>query len=197
MKIKAERKNMKMLFAVALILSGSLLSGCGGSNGKASKTEIKINGEEPNKYYSQFIYYQRGTCGTVSESHVYPSAEVFKVDSDSEGRDVIGSLALIMNANGHFAASYREAAVRRYTESGWVEQYANEEVVEGKWKVEGEKLVLENLGTATALEYNGKPAMELKMKWNILSTGLKDQTLIMRKIFASYNPVFETDTCRN
>ena len=188
---------MKAIISILMFGMALLASGCGGSNESHSTTTTtyQVNGKTPEEYFRQFLYRETGACGTIHEAHHFAKSETVKIGVNPVGKDVLATLSIIMRDDGTYAAFYQEVVVLRYFDNGYYWDSHQERIVRGNWKVNGAQLVLSGIGTASALQYNGVPAMQLQVANNILSNGFKGRDLLIRRVEASYNPVPETDPC--
>lgn len=187
---------MKAIISILMIGMALLASGCGGSNeSHSTTTTYQVNGKTPEEYFRQFLYRETGTCGTIREAHHFAKSETVKIGVNPVGKDVLATLSIIMREDGTYAGFYQEVVVLRYFDNGYYWDSHQERIIHGNWMVSGAQLVLSGIGTASALQYNGAPAMQLQVASNILSNGLKGRDLLIRRVEASYNPVPETDPC--
>jgi hypothetical protein len=190
---------MNLIFKIAAIGAVFFLSACGhhSESHSATTTTYDVNGMKPEDYFRQFLYRQTGQCGTIHEVHRYAKSETFKIGVNSAGKDALASLSIILKDDGTYRAFYQEIIVSSYFSDGsgyyWGPQ--REKVVSGLWGIYGDRLALSALGQATALQYNGRPAMQLVPESDIFSAGLKGRVLLIRLIDASYNPIPESDPC--
>lgn len=188
---------MKVIPMTLVLACMVLATACGSSNESSSTTTTtyQVNGKTPDEYFRQFFYKETGTCGTARETHHYAKSETVKIGVTGAGKDILATLSVLMREDGSFAAFYQEVVVLRYFDSGYYWDSHQERIVRGVWRVNGDRLELSGLGSASALQYNGAPAMQMQVPYNLISNGLKEQTLLIRRIQASYNPVPDYDPC--
>jgi hypothetical protein len=188
-----------MKHVMTIMTLGALLAlsacGKGGDSSSSTSTTYEVNGKQPADYFRQFLYRETGECGTIHEYHHYPKSEAEKIGVNRNGKDVLASLSLLMQDDGTFSAFYQEITVRSYFDSGYYWESHQERVVSGRWSIDGVNLVLSSLGVASALDYNGHAAMQLRVDADLLSPGLKGQMLTLRMGAASYNPIPALDPC--
>lgn len=185
----------------SVIVAGVALSACGKDQGGRSGTsEVtvtrQVNGMEPNAYFRQFLYKVDGSCER-SMAYYFPKSETQKIGVNFMNQDVLAEVSILMNENHTFQAFYQEIDVYKYINGGSGYQWARsrEMILKGKWQVKEDRLELEGLGYAAALQYNGRPAMQLRMSSDLISKGLRDRVLLVRRVGASYNPITELDPC--
>jgi hypothetical protein len=185
------------IVAIALVIL-SIFSACGrsGDSKSTSSASYEVNGKKPDDYFRQFIYRETGECGTIHELHHYPKWDSSKIGVNAAGNDVLANLSLLLKDDGTYSAQYQEIFVRRYFSSGYTWDSHQEKIVIGRWSMEGANLVLSSLGTASALEYNGQDAIQLRMGVDLISPGMRDQVIVLRQGAGEYSPIPALDPCQ-
>ncbi len=198
MKAKDKGEKMKNICKMTIIFAALTLAACGDQSDSRTTnttTNYEVNGKKPDEYFRQFIYRELGECGTIHETHLFPMSRAHKIGVNRDGRDVLAELSLFLKEDGAYFLFYQEIVVFQYTENGFLWDSHQEKTISGRWTVSAGKLVLSNIGEATALQYNGYPAMDLRIDVNLISRGIKGSSMIMRRVESSSMPVAELDPC--
>lgn len=188
---------MKNVLTTTALMATFLLAACGkgGDSQSSATSSYEVNGKQPSDYFRQFLYQETGECGTIHEYHHYAKSADFKIGANGAGKDILASISLLMKGDGTYSAFYQEIVVRNYFSTGYVWDSHQEKIVSGRWTVESANLKLSSLGTASAINYNGHDALELRVDVDLLSPGLQGQVLTLRQGTASYNPIPALDPC--
>lgn len=181
--------------AMQLLLSATALS----TAHAQGESLYQINGQDPEKYYSQFMFRTEGSC---SKPPLYfhflnPRTIKNKIGVNAQGQDVNVSLSIFMTNSSEWIAYYEEQDVIEYTQIGLIYGNTRPLIVRGRYHVDKDKLVLESLGEASAVKYNGQNAIELVFAEDLNSPGLKGTALTMGNSMSSFMPVPELDLCKS
>lgn len=186
-----------ILIGIALILSVIGIA-CGEGAPKAKREQAisyRVNGKDPGEYYRQFLYSSTGVCGTWEHLHNLLTGKDLKVGADAKDRDIMSSLYLALLPDGAYQAYYREFIVLRYADGGYYFAYEKNRTIKGRWMVQDDRLILSELGTGTAIEYNDQPAVNFKYDLDIVSAGLKGKTILLRMSRSTLLPFPDLATC--
>lgn len=187
---------MKNILCVLTAISISA-TGCAKPSATSSAiSEVsQASGKNSGGDYRAFLYQQTGECDSPTEIHHYPSSGEVKIGVTKEGKNILASIRLFMRQDGTYLAHYQESVVHGYLEDGYSIDSRREKIVRGQWTMNDVRLTFSDLGQALAIQYNGMPAMRLKMESNILSQGFKGQALLLPIVASTFNPITEIDPC--
>jgi hypothetical protein len=175
---------MKNILA-SFIIMVSMLTG-NSQMAFADTSEVLVNGETPEIYFKRFFYQTSGACHDqygVWFHFVESMDDSFKLPDSADGRERKAELAVYIEENGEYAADLSEEIF--YEKRGDIVTYRqiSKERIMGKWNITVDgKLRLEGLGVASALQYNGNPAMEFKAESAIMNGDLLNQSVILIKV---------------
>lgn len=184
-------KNILLLMCAVSISA----SACAKPNNSAAANLMLSSSERSAEVFQAYLYKQTGKCSSPLETHHYLSSNAVKIAVTDEGKDILASIELFLRPDGTYMAYYQESVVYRYIENGYSIDSSRDQVLRGQWTMNDERLVFSDLGQALAIQYNGMPAMRLKMESNVLSQGFKDQALMLRIVASTFNPIAEIDPC--
>lgn len=159
---------MNLSLSVLLLISASSLIACsekssGRSYSHTVQETITVNGEEPAAFYRSLLFTSRGRCGYDNIWYRMLYVSGIPVGRNELQQPIRAKLSLMLLANGTFIAKYSEDVVLKETRYGQSIQSQNEKVVEGRYRVEREKLILENLGVGLGVIDNGYRGLILNL----------------------------------
>ena len=126
----------------------------------------------------------------------FASSDDVKIGLSDAGKDMLARVQILLLEDRTYRAFYQEVDVYDYTDNGYRWDKSREKYLSGSWKVVEDRVVFENLGSATSLIYNERPAMVLKLDRNQISIGAKDKEMLVRYVMATYNPIPALDPCK-
>ena len=137
---------------------GTDATDCGGGGGGGGGSSSTVNGLPALEFYEQFLY-------EIDESDSLPHNTPVQVS----GNEV--DLSLWLLASGEFYVTYGEFG-------NWTSET-------GSWRVEGTRLIVGDIATASGLTYNDQPALSLRFNGNSPSSDVRGQSFTM--LIASSN----------
>lgn len=173
-------------------------SSSGSENGTTHSKTVTINGMSPKEYYDQFLYRVEGDCSHYNHNFYYRYFHLltsdFNLGTLENGHDLKGETRLFLNNDGTYQAYYEELEIYKYIPDGYEIQKYHEQELSGHWQVtEDGIIIIEGLGTGTALTYNDHPAIDFTYNTDIHSPGLKGKNSLMIK--TSSNVGKKQDSC--
>jgi hypothetical protein len=111
-------------------------------------------------YWTQFVCQLTAGLDQICPSTVAPVS--------IGGSALYATMNLDLRADGTFTVDYREWRVSNDGEYVLM----NGALPTGKWRVDGDKLVLKGVGTAEAFDNDGVPAMKLTFDRDLVTAGL-------------------------
>ncbi len=152
-----------------------------------NKKTISINGKSPQEYYSQFIYKITGECQQGNSNEYFVTSGDIKIGKQNNSMPIYAELEIRMFADYTYKAKYIEKRVDKFIDNGYSYDITGVKDFQSKWSINNDGLlILEDIGVATALEYNGSPSFNLVFNKNQLSEGLNENSSMVRKI-SRYN----------
>jgi hypothetical protein len=157
-------------------------------SGPAQKGEALIDGMPPAQFYAKLYSEEEGSkYRRILFNH--RTEDWTRISG--KGSD-LAKIALRLERDGNYEALYTEIGDLRK----WVDLRGNncqsyridfEETLKGKWHLDGEKLVLENLGTATGMvtEKTKHPGITIRFSKDIQSTGLAGSDMTIYVVSSS------------
>lgn len=138
--------------------------------------------EAPEKYFSRFLYKTKGSCLKGDFYHRRLSSGHNKIAQNSKGQDILAHLDIYLKEDGSFEAQYDEMDILEYTPTGFAYKKKRTRILEGKWSVQGSRLVLPGVGSGERVIYNKIPSVMFKYERNIVTQGLKDHFTVMENM---------------
>ncbi len=154
--------------------------------------EYTINGMKVGDFYAQFYVKVTGSCKLNTVKYEYPKSYIAQIGLNTNGNPVLANLSLIMTGDYNYRAIYREWAKMPF---GGNYVVIEEKVVAGTWKTEETNLVLDGLGKAEGLTYNGRPALRVRFSKDIIHPGIQNRSLMLEISVNNWAPFSEYNPC--
>lgn len=133
-------------------------------------TIVPYFNETPKEFYKHFKFQMVEFC--PEPWYRYAGTKPFLIGRDERNRILDGQIFILLSPTGRYEALYSENSYR----SDLVGQFLDTKI-EGRWKIEGLTLVLEDLGRGTPLNLNGKRMIEFTFERDLIRHGLKGKTV--------------------
>ncbi len=131
-------------------------------------------------YYDQFLYQVMGDCKKIEtvwihSTHAWEQAMLGK---DSQGRPALAGASVQLFQDGTYYAEYEELAIKEVTSTDTHYDILFAKVIEGKWSVSGDQLLIQGLGIGTPNKMilpSGAIADSIKFQMN---TAINDKRVL-------------------
>lgn len=191
-----------IIYALLLSLQCLMLMACEKDNSEATAEQIREaedvgnhivpSGETAKDYYTHFYMVRIEFCPNPFSRF----AGVYNVDlgNDELGRGLYGSLAIMLFDRGDYYAYYTESSLKK-TKKGFKEAQRLNVKFKRRWKYDGSKIVLEDLGVGDAVMVDGIRTIQLKVERDLIRQGLAGRTLEIRALTSNDFLVPNLDNC--
>ncbi|MGE3758445.1 MAG: hypothetical protein AB7H97_11850 [Pseudobdellovibrionaceae bacterium] len=154
--------------------------------------EYTINGMKVDEFYAQLYLKVAGNCCPNTVTYQYPKSDIVQIGYYPNGNPVLANLSLILVEDHSYRAIYREWVKLPFGGSYAV---VEQKIVSGSWKTEETNLMLDGLGKAEGLSFNGKPALRIRFAKDIIHAGIQNRTLLLDTSVNSWAPFPEYNPC--
>ena len=132
-------------------------------------SDALVNGLPAAEFYD-LLTYEVDQSSWVPFRYLSTSTDA-KLDDDLKGR-----FGLFLMPTGHYYAEYSEW---RRSGSDSTEMVGDAIILEGDWNIDGTTLVVDGIGSAEGLSYNGANAISLAVNRDLRTAGLTGSTMML------------------
>ncbi len=130
---------------------------------------VLVNGEKASDAYSKFLHQVNGSCQDKNNLWFLATGFIdFEIGKSAQGNPIKANVTVYMNEGGSYTANYTDSEYTSCREQAGATSCSlvklHDQWFEGRWSVEGGKLVLSGLGEANYITYNEKPALQLTLQ---------------------------------
>jgi hypothetical protein len=144
----------------------------------------------PPSYYDPFIFKVLGDCRNLSTVWFksFAAHDDAPLGKDDRGRDLVASLKLNLFGDGTYWGEYRESAVVARRPGEIVYDPVFNQPVQGSWRVDAGKLVVDGIGDGVAITVNQVPKVMFAFRKALHDPRLLDKSAIMGAVTTNTGP---------